>query len=310
MTETTAEAPGQQAFATLMLIFASVGFGSVAFFARSLAEAGIAPPVIAFFRFIIPAFAFAPLLVVRGPRARATAWGVFAGIVLGVGWIGYVQAISLMPVATAGVIYMTYPLFTVLFGWAVFSETPSLRAVTAAGLILAAATLAAGGAALSGGLSPVAVLFASASPAGMGMAIVILTHRLVVLPPLSRMAATALGATFGLLPLILTYPTAQIIPSSGALWMLLIGLSLAGALLPQLLFVVYAPRVGAAAAASASAAELPTMFLIAWMAFGEALTGPQIAAGAMVLAAILLTQSRRARNVTTHIAAENAPDQR
>lgn len=291
-------------FATVMLVVASVGFGSVAYFARSLTDAGIAPPVIAFFRYIIPAFGFLPFLVLRGPLRRATIWGIGTGVIMGLGWIGYIRAIEALPVATAGVLYMTYPMFTVAFGWLVFSERPSARAVIAALLILVAAAMASGRAAFGGDLELGAALWALSAPSSMGLAIVILTHRLVALPPLSRMTSVSLGAVLGLLPLILTYPVAAVIPSDAWQWGLLIALSLAGALVPQLLFVHYAPKIGAAGAAAASAFELPTMFLIAWLAFGEALTTAQGIAGALVISAIVLTQSRRARNVTTHIATD------
>jgi drug/metabolite transporter (DMT)-like permease len=79
--------------------------------------------------------------------------------------------------------------------------------------------------------------------------------------------------------------------------MLAIGIGLGTALIPQLVYTVCSPRVGTARTAMAGSIELPVMFLIGWLAYGEALHPAQAAACALVLGAIALTPSRRARSV-------------
>ena len=37
--------------------------------------------------------------------------GLRLELVLGIGWISYIEALKVVPVSTAGVIYMTYPIF-------------------------------------------------------------------------------------------------------------------------------------------------------------------------------------------------------
>src|SRR5690606_32647131 len=117
--------------------------GLVPYFARSLTEAGIAPPAVAFFRYMFPAVAFLPFLRLRGAMGRASLWGYCAGFCVGLGWVGYVRALDLMPVSAAGVLYMTYPLFTLVIGWALFADRPPGRAVLGGAMILVAAALAA-----------------------------------------------------------------------------------------------------------------------------------------------------------------------
>ncbi len=41
---------------------------------------------------------------------------------MGIGWIGYVTALEKLPASTVGVLYMTYPVFTLATAWAVFGE--------------------------------------------------------------------------------------------------------------------------------------------------------------------------------------------
>ena len=134
--------PRSAAFATLMVALSSVGFDLVPFFARSLTDAGIAAPAIALFRYMFPALAFLPFLRFGGREGRATLWGYGSGFVTGLGWIGYVKSLEMMPVSVAGVLYITYPLFTLLVAWAVFGEKPIGRAVLGSLLIVVAATLA------------------------------------------------------------------------------------------------------------------------------------------------------------------------
>jgi drug/metabolite transporter (DMT)-like permease len=128
--------------ATLGVIAASIGFGLVPYFARTLTAEGMAPHAIAFFRYAFAASMLLPFVWRARARWRALAWGLFAGLGMGVGWVGYVRAVEIVPVSTAGILYMTYPVFTLLIAWLVFGDTPGRRAVTASLMIVVAAVLA------------------------------------------------------------------------------------------------------------------------------------------------------------------------
>ncbi|MEM9247646.1 MAG: DMT family transporter [Pseudomonadota bacterium] len=280
--------------AGLGVLLASVGFGLVPYFSRGLTEAGLAPHAVAFHRYIIAAVALLPVLYASRRAWRALLWGGAAGICMGMGWIGYVTALQTLPATTVGVLYMTYPVFTVLLAWAFFADRPTIRAIVSAGLIVVAALVSTGPFALAPEQIPV-VLGALAAPLGFGFGICVLVHRLKALPPLARMASASAGSVLGLAPLVVMTDPAAILPSDPSDWGLLVGIALATALIPQLIYVTCAPLVGAARSAVIGSVELPTMFAVGVLAFGEALTVAQGVACALVLLAMGLSRDRTPR---------------
>lgn len=290
------------AFGAFMVGLSSIGFGLVPFFARSLTEAGIAPPAIAFFRYTFAAVAFLPFLKLRGEAGKATLWGYCTGFGVGLGWVGYVNALTLLPVSVAGVFYMTYPLFTLLVGWLVFRDRPGLRSLFGGLMILCAAALAARSADQLGSLNLKAVLLAFSAPLAFGLSINVLARKLAILPPLSRMSSFALGSSTGLLPLIATYPRGEVLPATAEQWMLVVALGFIAALLPQFIYSTFVPKIGGAKAAALGSIELPTMFAVGYLAFGEAIGWRETLAGALVLTAIFLTPSRRPPASVTAVA--------
>jgi len=68
------------------------------------------------------------------------------------------------------------------------------------------------------------------------------------------------------------------------------------------------PKIGGAKAAALGSIELPTMFAVGWIGFGEPLGLRETLAGTLVLAAILLTPSRRPLpSVTATMTEERRP---
>ena len=201
-----------------------------------------------------------------------------------------------MSVPTAAVLYMTYPLFTLIIGWLFFQDRPTPRAIFGSVLILAAALLATSQAAPAGtatvALTGFALFCGLTAPVSFGLAINVLARRLTALSPLSRMAAFTGGSVIGLLPLILTYPASAVFPADSAQWLLVLALGLGSALIPQLLYNAFVPRIGAPSAAALGSIELPTMFAIGWIALGDSPGPREIAAGVLVLTAILLTPAQ------------------
>jgi len=281
-------AGAETTLATATIVVASLGFGLVPLFARGLLDAGMAPASIAFWRFALTGILLLPLAWRRHRPGRAALWAVGAGIALGLGWIGYANALRFASVATVGVVYMSYPLFAMLFAWLLLRQRPGLRAWIGGALIL----LAAGLALTPGGQAPgnyQALLLSLSAPLTFGAAIAILTVKLQGLTPLERVLFASLGSTAALLPVLLVLGPSAFIPTDAHQLLLLLGVAVVTAALPQLLYVVAAPKVGAARAAVAGSMELPTMFLIGWLAFDEAIEPVHIFAGVLVVTAILLT---------------------
>ena len=287
---TTSSLPARKGVAAFAVALAAVGFGMVPFFAKTLTEHGMAAAAVAFHRYLLVAVVLSPFLALGAGSRRATAWGALAGAAMGLGWSGYVGSLALLPVSTAGIVYMSYPVFTVIIGWLWFRQgftsrslASSAMILVAAGLVLAPKESSPGGADVSG------LLLALAAPIAFALAINILVTRVEALPPLSRVASLALGAVIGLLPLLLSLEAEEVLPATASDAWRVAGIALATALVPQLLFVVHAPVVGAAKSAMLGGVELPTMILIGWLAFGEVLGVGQLAAACLVLFALLLT---------------------
>lgn len=281
--------------ATAAIAMSAVCFGLVPLFARELQALGLGAPAIALYRYAFSAAALAPVLpLARAKRRDALLMGG-TGVLVGVGWIGYLEAVATAPVAAAGVIYMSYPLFAVLFAWLLLGQRPGPRAWGAGALVLAAAGLVLDPGALSAG-DLTALLWSLPAPITFALVIVVLSGMVARLSAAERLACGMTGASFGLLPLVVWPSAGPALPPPGdsAAWALIAGLTLCTALLPQLLYTAACPRVGPARSAAAGSFELPTMFAVGWLAFGEPVGPRELAAALLVLAAIATAPAVRA----------------
>ena len=295
-TESTEAPPGMNAnVATLLVVLTSILMGSVPVFARELTDAGLSAVSVSFYRNLLGAVVLFHLLRFDPIRRSATLWALAAGFGMGLGWTAYVRAVEVVPVSTAGVIYMSYPLFAIVLAWVLFRERPTTRALVS-GLIVLSASILAMGPELGGETDVLIVAFAA--PLSFGFAVAVLTERLAALRPIERVAPIACGSTVGLLPLVATQSFEESVPGDLSTWLLAIGIALFTAIGPQWMYSAAAPRVGPARAAIAGSTELPMMFLVGWLWFDEALTWQQGVAGLLVLAAILLVPSRPSPGLT------------
>jgi len=182
-----------------------------------------------------------------------------------------------------------------------FGEFPSRRAFLAATMILAAAVFALSPTVVSPDQFP-ALLLSLGAPVGFGLAINVLVHKLVHINPLARISSVSIGAVLGLFPLMLLTDITAVIPARSGDWGLVLGIALLTALIPQLIYTVYAPAIGAARSAMAGSVELPTMFIVGWLAFAEPVSTMQLIACVLVVGAIVLTPARATRNISTNMA--------
>lgn len=278
------------------VLFASICYGLVPFFARGLTDQGLAPHAVAFFRYVITATVLLPVLLKQASAWREVAWGISAGAAMGLGWIGYVAAVDVAPASTVGVVYMSYPVFTVLLAWLLFRDAATRQTLIASAMILLAAAIAGNPQVVPASQLP-ALIYSLAAPLGFGFAICVLVHRLARIPPLARVASIGLGAMVSLFPLMIASEAQDVVPQTASVWLLVAGLALGSALIPQLIYTICSPVIGASRTAIIGSAELPTMFAVGIFVFGEKLTVSQSIACALILAAIVLTQSKATRNV-------------
>lgn len=294
MSHVTLPAPllSNPAAATAAIAAASVCFGLVPLFARELQAAGVADAAIAFYRFGFAALLMLPFLPVSRAKRKPAAIMTGTGILMSLGWLGYLDALRTLPVAAAGVVYMSYPLFALLIGWLLTGARVGWRGWLSGAMILTGALLLAGGGGLAGA-SVLSLAKALAAPLTFGLGIVILTTFIAGLTAPERMVCAALGSLVGMVPILAATPASAFVPGGASGWLMIGGLGLATALIPQLLYVTAAPFVGPGRAAAAGSIELPTMLAVGALAFGEALGPREIGAAALVLSAILVAPAVR-----------------
>ncbi|WP_169054040.1 DMT family transporter [Nitratireductor sp. XY-223] len=276
------------ALATGLVVLSGLSFGTMPFFTKRLADSGMPAYAIEIYRYGLTALILFPVLLANIREKAAIAWGLSAGFVMGFGWFGYVWALEEAPVASVSLLYMSYPAFTVLMGWGFFGDKPPKAAAFAAVLVLLGSALALSPSQFQAGHVPV-LLASLSAPLGFGFMINVLIHKVGHLPPLARIASIALGAVLGLSPLAIFSDPQLMVPQTENGWWLVAGIALITALLPQLLFYTYAPHIGAARTSMAASVELPTNFIVGWIAFSEAIGGGLWAACLLILAAILIT---------------------
>lgn len=290
--------PSPAAGATLLVMLSAAGFGLVPLFGRLLAEAGLSSPTIGFFRFAFSFLVMAPFLPRPWAcgRAKLKAMLLLAGAAttMGIGWTAYLDALETASVAAVGVIYMTYPLFAVVLARLLLGQRLGPRAFAAAGLVLAAALLALSPAAVPAAQVP-GLLLALPAPLTFALIIVVLTGCCHALTTLEKMAAGMLGATLGLLPLALFRGELLELPADPQIWLLIAGMIALTALGPQLLYTFAAPRVGPSRSAMAGSLELPTMFLVGALAFGEPVGPAELGAAALICASVVVAPAIVAR---------------
>lgn len=274
------------AVSTLILVTAAICFGLVPLFAKSLQQTGTSSSAVAFYRYGLASLLLMPFVPTTREKLGETLLLGGAGLLMGLAWIGYLESIKSASVANAGIIYMSYPIFTVLFAWPITGQQPSLRGLLAALLVLAAAYLTfSPGNIQSAALS--ALLWALPAPVAFGLVIVLVSGRKHRLTELERMGCISLGASLGLLPLVLSSGPEHLFYDLQHHWFLIIGITVLTAFIPQLLYVFASPRVGPVRSAATGSFELPTMIIIGWLMFGEFVGLREMLAASLVIGAVL-----------------------
>ncbi|MTI15709.1 hypothetical protein E1162_00475 [Rhodobacteraceae bacterium RKSG542] len=273
--------------ATTVLAFTALCFGLIPLFAKALQGYGVDSATIALYRFLFSALILSPLFPLSKGKRKQALLMVLGGASMGLGWLAYMQAVEQAAVAVVGVVYMTYPLFTIGFAWLLAGSKPSIKSVMSGLLILAGAIVVLNGATQSS-LALSTLLIALASPVCMGLFIVVLTTKGNGLSPLERMSSTMTGAALVLAPIVIYREGGIFVPADWNAAGLIVGLAVVTALVPQILYSFATAKVGPSQTAIAGSLELPTMLIVGWLAFGEALGSNEAIATMLVFAAVVL----------------------
>ena len=280
---------------TLLCLASAASFGAMAIFGKLAYDAGVGVVTLLFVRFGLAAGA---LWLVRGVRsampgtARRT---VLAALALGA--VGYATqaglffaALTRMDASLLAILLYTYPAFVTAAAIGLGRETPDRRRggallVSSAGVVLVLAGAGAGGFDLLGAAMGVAAALTYT-------AYILVSHAVTsdMDPlPLSALVTTGAALTFGVAG-VSTGTLDAGFATEGWLWLSLI--ALVSTVAAVVTFFAGMQRVGPSTAAILSTFEPLVTVALAFVVFGDALTGLQIFGAALVLGAVVALNVR------------------
>lgn len=272
-----------------LVLMAAFFYGLNPFFAQLLFKEGLGAEMVSLYRFILPAIFFSFFLRTaraNWPEAFRT---LMLGIASGISIFGYFHALETIPAATAILIYYTYPVFSVLIGWIIFRREPSQNAMISAALVAIAASLS-----VRPEILPVDALFSVAAcflaPLVVATQVQYLSNPRKSIPTTNRMAWITIGHIIVLLPIAMWIDPVQILPVSITGAMAVLGIALVAAAIPQVLFMVGAPRSCADKNALTGSLELVVALLTGAVLLGQNLDRLEITAMALIVLALFIKQ--------------------
>jgi drug/metabolite transporter (DMT)-like permease len=279
----------------LLLVLAAAGYAMMPIITRTAFEQGIAPLDLTIWRFILATPAIWAILLINRAQGRERANDLPLIPMLLLGGLFAVTALTAffalqrIPASTYTVLLYTYPAIVALL-LLVMGESLSRRgwlalALTLVGILLTVPNL---GEAFDN-RDPVGMLLALAN--GAVYAVFIVLSSRVLRGKEALITASALNITGALLLLLLLvlFNSVQI-PSSPALWGLLVALVLFSTIMPVICFYAGMQRVGAGQAAILSTLEPVMVLVLAFVLLRETMLPLQLVGGALILASAVLLQ--------------------
>lgn len=260
---------------------AAICFGLNPVFAKLAYSGGLDAVSALVFRFLVPALLLVPFLTPSDILKKSAVIAVLIGAVMGFGMLCYFWALEDLPLPTAALIYFTYPVFTAIYGVALFHQSVSWKGIVAIGLVLGAC-LFIFAPTIGNGIAVRPVLLCFVAPASFAL----LLHALVIwiqdLPPPSRAGFLIIGHVLVLVPFLIVRDDLALVPTNAAGWIGVLGLASVASLIPQILMAVGTPLIGAERTSIVGAFELITAILVGWAVVGDAIT-PMSLVGMMMI---------------------------
>jgi len=264
-------------------------YGLNPFFGKLLFEEGLSAEVVSLYRFIIPAMLFVFFLRTKKEHTTEALRTFVLGIASAIAIYSFFNALQVLPAATAILIYYTYPVFSVLIGWATYKRAPSQNALISAAIIAIAASLTVSPQTIPSHLL-VYVVSCFLAPIVVATQVQYLSQPKQRIPTSNRMAWTTLGHIAVLLPIAIYSRPEQILPVSAIGFGALIGIALFAAAIPQILFMLGAPKSNVDKNALIGALELVVALLTGTLFLGEALSQFEITAMVLIVLALFIKQ--------------------
>jgi len=270
---------------SLFIVTAAIGFGLNPMLAQLLMGDGLSPQLVALYRFLLPALVLMPWL--RLARVEYTEGLImFAfGMANGVAMLAYFSALSQIPVAQAIFIYYSYPVISLLVGWGLYGKQPTINHVISAGLIIISASLVFQPQQLEA-RQWLSTLSCFLAPLVFSLTIHYWSQPRKPLEPLQRMRCGLLGHMVVLIPLAIISQPVTWLPQSNVGYIWVIALAGLATSLPQFLFTLGAPKVGAEKTSIAGALELVVALICGTVVLGNGLNHSQIVAMILILMAM------------------------
>lgn len=271
------------------VLLAACFYGLNPFFAQQLFQDGLGAEMVSLYRFILPALFF--IFCLRAPREnraeviRSLILGVASGVAI---W-GYFHALETIPAATAILIYYSYPFFSVLIGWWIFKRTPSQNTLVSAALVLIAVSLTIRPESLPEGVWwSVGACFLA--PVAVATQVQYLSNPKQIIPTRSRVAWITMGHVLVLLPIVVWHEPVQVLPVSPMGIFSVFGIALLAAALPQILFMMGAPKSCADKNALTGSLELVVALITGAFLMGDHLGRLELTAMALIVLALFIKQ--------------------
>jgi len=280
----------RQRLGTVLCLGSAAGFGAMAIFGKLAYDAGVGVVTLLFARFAFAAVALWLALAVKGGLPRRRRRPVLTALALGA--VGYATqaglffaALARMDASLLALLLYTYPVMVAAAAVGLGRETASRRRagallVSSSGLVLVLAGSA------GGGLDPIGVAMGIAAAMTYTAYILVSDAVTADLPPLALSALVTAGAavTFGVVGAASGSLDVGFEPA-GWLWLALI--ALVSTVSAIVLFFAGMKRVGPSTAAILSTFEPVVTVVLAFLAFGEALSPMQMGGAALVIGAVI-----------------------
>ncbi|MCZ2721580.1 EamA family transporter [Marinomonas sp. 15G1-11] len=272
-----------------LVLIAACFYGLNPFFAQMLFSDGLGAEMVSLYRFILPALFL--VFFLRTPRENLTeaVRSLVLGVVSGISIFGYFYALETLPAATAILIYYSYPVFSVLIGWLVFNRIPTQNTLVSAALVAIAASLTIRPETLTEGAF-VAVAACFLAPLAVATQVQYLSNPSQHIPTKNRLAWITIGHVLVLLPIAMWVDPIQVFPVSLIGIVSVLGIAVLAAALPQILFMIGAPRSCADKNALTGSLELVVALITGAILLGDSLDRLEVTAMVLIVLALFIKQ--------------------
>jgi drug/metabolite transporter (DMT)-like permease len=283
---------------TLMCLASAAAFGAMGIFGKLAYGEGATVGTLLAVRFVLAAAAFWTLIVVLGGTQQIRTMHpreLRAGLALGGCYAAqaglYFAALQRLDASLLSLLLYTFPAIVAVTAVVIGRERMDARRLAALVLALSGLALVVSGAA-AGALDPLGTAL------GLGAAVVYSAYILVSEGVAARTRPhllSALVCTGAAVPLVLgsaVLGQLRLGEVTAAGWGWLASIALVSTVVAISLFLAGLPRVGPTTAAILATVEPLVTVVLAFLVFGEVLSGVQLAGGGLVLCAVLVLNAR------------------